>query len=93
MQQDNLNLEETCVMVTGDELKLVPKVGDSSKTNEVHTLVPKIPPLFSTYTIMSNRNTLPFKRNRGGESFRWRRSLQESKNMKSLQHGMGTVKN
>ncbi|XP_015953656.1 uncharacterized protein LOC107478049 [Arachis duranensis] len=34
MQQDHLNVEETCVMVTGDELKLIPKVGDSSKTNK-----------------------------------------------------------
>ncbi|MED6126454.1 hypothetical protein PIB30_078622 [Stylosanthes scabra] len=34
MQQDHLKLEETCVMVTGDELKLIPKAGNSSKTNK-----------------------------------------------------------
>ncbi|XP_019449071.1 PREDICTED: uncharacterized protein LOC109351862 isoform X2 [Lupinus angustifolius] len=34
MQQDQLKLEETCVMVTGDELQLVHKQGGYLKTNK-----------------------------------------------------------
>lgn len=39
MQQDHLKLEETCVMVTGDELQLIPKgAAGNLKTNKVHTV-------------------------------------------------------
>ncbi|XP_061367329.1 uncharacterized protein LOC133310412 isoform X2 [Gastrolobium bilobum] len=34
MQQDHLKLDETCVMVTGDELQSVPKAGGNLKTNK-----------------------------------------------------------
>ena len=51
MQQDHLKLEETCVMVTGDELKLVPKAGGNVKTNKVHTLFPSFTSsLFGTHS-------------------------------------------
>ncbi|RDX72605.1 hypothetical protein CR513_47882, partial [Mucuna pruriens] len=37
MQQDQLNLEEACVMVNGDEIQLAPKAAANLNTNKVHT--------------------------------------------------------
>jgi len=37
VQEDHMKLEETCVMVTGDDLELVPKEVGNLKVNKVHT--------------------------------------------------------
>ena len=45
-QDDELKLEETCVMVTRDELQLVPKTRSDLETNKVHRHTHTLPLLF-----------------------------------------------
>lgn len=40
VQEDHLKLEETCVIVTGDDLELVPKEVGNLKANKVQTVLP-----------------------------------------------------
>lgn len=42
-QDDELKLEETCVMVTRDELQSAPNEGGNQKTCKVHILLPLSP--------------------------------------------------
>lgn len=89
MQEDHLKLEETCVMVTGDDLQ---EIGNL-KTNKVHT-----PSKMDVYLVcVRSHSRLTsimfsiFRKQGGGKAFLCRRSLQESKSTRSLQYGMRTI--